>query len=734
MNQELLRKQAVVFFSDIVGYTRLMGKDEDAAFQLMKDNLILHQQVFSKFGGQVVKELGDGILGVFETAENALSASLEIQKSCLDHMKYQLRIGLHCGDIIFDHGDVFGDAVNQSSRIQSVGVPGSVLISDQLFKQIPPKSNFTTLKMGSFELKNVQNKVELLALTNPPLNVPKRTDILQNIKYQERNPWKRWVVPAVFLILISALIYSNFFKGSTWGKEKSVAVLPFENLNRNSENEYFSEGLTGDIIYQLSEIDSIKVIPFDQVDDLKGQDLPLDSIGKMFGVTTILKGTVDFIGSKVQINVRLIDISNSKNIWSETYTRESTGIVALQNNIAEEIARALNANLSTQELVQIGKTQTTSADAYDLYLKGKNYYFKYNRESNLQAIDLYKKAINKDPNYALAYAGLADSYAQMPSYGYGVAWLDSSMEASDKALAIEPSLAEAYSSKGINYYYQGKTEYAKISFEKALAYKPNLSRAIGNLATIYFSKGELVNSLRLQAKSSSLNPRAFIPYQISGWIFRILGKMKDAEFYLNKAIESQKNPVNYEQLAYTYIASGKSKEASKLIQEVFKQGEDATAFTIAGLISFYLQDTLAARRYFEKSIELTEDYESDPYYVVPINLAYILEQAGESGRAANFLNPGIELRMNSLIDGDEDFNIPLELAIAKMVKGETSDVTKFLNMAFERGWRDLFVISNHPAFSEYRQTSEYSRIASKVQKEIVKLNQQLTTTSLQRDK
>ncbi|MDX5339433.1 MAG: hypothetical protein LPK25_10415 [Cyclobacteriaceae bacterium] len=733
MNSELVRKQSTVFFSDIVGYTRLMGIDEDAAFQLMKENLITHQEVFSKYGGQLVKELGDGILGVFESPEDALNASLEIQKICMQHQKFQLRIGLHCGDIIFDHGDVFGDAVNQSSRIQSVGVPSSILVSGQLIQKLGKNNKFSTLPLGTFELKNVAHKVELHALTNPPLNIPKRADVLQNIKYQERNPWIRWGVASAFFMLVIALLYSLFFQGAKWGQEKSVAIMPFENISQDASHEYFAEGLTGDIIYQLSEIDSIRVVPFEQVENFKDSDLSLDSLGKIFEVKTILEGSVDFIGSKVQINVRLVDIANAKNIWSETYTRENTGIISLQNTIAREIARALNANLSSQELFQIGKSQTFSAEAYDLYLKAKNLYFKYNREANQKSISFFKQAIQIDPNYALAYAGLADAFAQMNSYGLGMSWLDSSMEASDKALAIEPTLAEAYSSKGINYYYQGKNEYAKISFEKALAYKPNLSRTTGNLATIYFSQGQLVKSLELQAKSAALNPRAFIPYQISGWIYRILGDYESSEYFLKKAIELQENSITYEQLAYTYILQGREREAAELIPKILQKEKDSNSYAMAGLIAFHLNDLTLAQEYFERSLEVTEDYENDPYYIVPIKLAYILKQEGNTERAKEFLEQAIELRHDAILEGDEDFNLPLDLAIAKMSNGEVKEANKYLNLAFDKGWRDLFIIDFSPVFREYRNSPEYERLASRVKAELNKQNQSLKPTSLQRD-
>lgn len=734
MQAELTRKPSVVFFSDIVGYTRLMGQDENAAFELMKVNLSIHQEVLANYRGTIIKELGDGILAVFETVPEALKASLEIQKNVIKNAKYKIRIGLQSGEIIFDHGDVFGDAVNVASRIQSVGVPTSIVFSDRVYKEIIQDELFHTVKLGSFDLKNVSHPLELYSLTNPPLVIPKRSEILNNIKYQESSPWIKWVLILVLLAVVGVFSYQYFIKGTPWGKEKSIVVLPFENLSKDPKNDYFSEGLTGDVIFQLTEIDSLQVVPYEQVNDLTNTTISLDSISKLFEVTTLLKGSVEFVDSKVQVNVRLIDLSNATNIWSETFTRESTGIVSIQNTIAKEIARALNANMSPQELYQIGKTPTTSAIAYDLYLKGKSHYFKYEQEDNLSAISLFQQAIKLDPNYALAYSGLADSYAQMPNFGYGMTWLDSSKEANEKALMIDPTLAEAYMSRGITYYYQGKNEYAKISFERALAYKPNLSRAVGNLATIYFSQGDLVNSLRLQAKSSGINPKAFLPYQISGWIYRILGDSDNSEFYLKKALSFKNDPINYEQLGYTLISIGKEAEASRLIPAILNEGNDANTISIAGLLAFYLGDLDLAKQYFEQSLVLKEDFENDPYFIVPINLAYILKLKGETTLSNKLLESAIELRMDSMLEGDEDYNLPLDLATAKAIKGESREVGKYLNLAYDRGWRDLFLIEQNPAFEEYKNTNDFAQIAKKIQNNLIEQNQKLKSTSLQRDK
>jgi len=236
------RQQSVVFFSDSVGYTRLMGEDEDRAFELMKQNLEIHQDILGRHNGQIIKELGYGILATFQTVEEALNASLAIQSRLESEAAIKIRIGLHCGEIIFDQGDVFGDAVNIAARIQGIGKPTCVLFSSKVLEQIPADTSFSWVKLGGFSLKNVKNSVELYALSNPPVVVPKRAEIIKNIRYQERSPWKLWAAVAIIAALTITLIYSLLNNTSVWEKEKSVAVLPFTNITVNSDQEFFAEG------------------------------------------------------------------------------------------------------------------------------------------------------------------------------------------------------------------------------------------------------------------------------------------------------------------------------------------------------------------------------------------------------------------------------------------------------------------------------------------------------------
>ncbi|TFV97311.1 adenylate/guanylate cyclase domain-containing protein [Algoriphagus kandeliae] len=736
MSLDYSRKQSVVFFSDIVGYTRLMGKDEDRAFALMRQNLQIHQEVLSNYRGRIIKELGDGILAVFETVPEALSASLEIQRQQSLIPDMAIRIGLHFGDIIFDKGDVFGDAVNLAARIQGIGVPNCMLISEQVKDHIPSDSQFHTSRLGPFRLKNVDHPVELFAVTNPPLAVPKRTEIIKNIQYQEKNPWKFWAVLGVTAFVLLYLIYSVFWNNAIWEKEKSVAILPFVNSSENPDQEFFSEGLTEDVISQVSKIGSIKVISEDAVQEFKNSNSPLDSIAKVLDVSTILKGSVQWMGDKIRINVQLIDPEENKNLWAETYNREVTEIFKVQEEIATEIARVLNSSLSAEERSQLSKTQTSSFEAYELHLKGRELYSNYNKQSVLEAIDYFKAALKEDPNYALAYASLADCYAQLNYFGEGDQWQDSSLEMSAKALAIDPYLAEGFKSQGNVYYYRGQNEYAKISFEKALVLNPNLSSAIGNLATVYFVSGNLTEALQLQKKSVSLNPTNFIPYQISGWIYRVLDQFDEANDWLDRSYSVQKDPITIEQKAFIEIEKGNLSQALSFIDSLFVGKKDTTAldFSTAGTIAFFSEDWDAAKELLVKSTEKTPEFEQDEYFTSPILLSFIYQNEKNYQKAKSTWEQAIRIRENAVDEFGDDFNLYLDLAQLEAIRGNQSQSLDYLMLAEEKGLRDDFYILNNPIFKNYLKDPRTLSVLNKINKERIKTNQELESNDLQRSR
>ncbi len=734
MQAELNRKPSVVFFSDIVGYTRLMGQDENAAFELMKLNLQTHQEIFSKYRGQVIKELGDGILGVFEAPIEALNAALEIQEVTKSHRKFELRIGMHSGDIIFDHGDIFGDAVNQSSRIQSVGVPSSILISSKLHKEIEAEPAFTTVSLGSFSLKNVAKQIELFALTNPPLVIPKRHEILANIKYQEGKNWKFWTVLGVVSLLLIALLYSAFWKDSVWEKEKSIAVLPFINLSGNPELDYFTDGLTENLIGQISKINSIKSITYSTMAGFKNQTLPLDSLSEVLQVSTILKGTVEQLNPGYRFKLQLVDAKENKNIWTDEYTREGTDLTQLQNDIAREIAKILDARLTTEESIQIGKGETTNSVAYDLLFQSKKLYTNGFEDPKkfFEAAELLKKAIELDPNYALAYTWLAKTYFQIAYDDPNGPWYDLSLETSSKALELEPKLAEGYSARGMVYYDLGQYSKAKNSFETAISFLPNLSDAIGNLATIEFANGNLEEAIKLQTKSSKLGPTSPIPAQNLGWSYKILGDFEKAHVYFENSLAKSKQSDTYELKAFTYIQEGKLDSAWFQAEKVKKM--KFFDKKVLGFIFFYSNQLDSAFRYFAEEMTSFEGSKYPKYTSVPIGFAYLLKQRGVDSLADSILNESIQVKLEAISLGAEDYYLPLELALAYAIKNQPNESLKYLQIAYERGWRDTFFTEYNPIFSDLKKDKRYLKIINQIQNEIQEINQRLVSNSLERNK
>ena len=731
MQTELNRKPSIVYFSDIVGYTRLMGKDENAAFDLMTENLRIHKEVLVEYKGQIIKELGDGILAVFDSATNALNASLEIQKRCIAANKYQLRIGLQSGEIIFDHGDVFGDAVNVASRIQSVAIPSSILFSDRVFKEIYNDPSFQAIKLGGFELKNVDHTLELYALTNPPLVIPKRSEIIGNIKYQESSPWKIRLGILAIVLLLSALIYSMYWGDATWEKDKSVAVLPFQNLSEE-DFDYFPNTLTENLIDQIAKISSLKTISYATMKSFLNPDTPLDSISSVVKVSTILKGSVEKLGSGVRINLQLVDVENNKNIWTESYTREGADIPQFQNEIAKEIARILNARLTAEEASQIGKGETSNPEAYDLLFKAKELYWPYKDSGLLAAADYLKQSIELDPNYALAYTWLAKMYYQMGFNHPDTTWYELSLEMSEKALALEPKLAEGFSARGATYYDLGQITKAKNSIDLATSFNPNFSEAIGNLATIHFVQGDLLKALELQDKSIQLSPKGYLPYQNIGWTYKILANYPEAHRWFNKSLEQSKMPETYELNAFTFIQEGKLDSALAQAEKVKKL--TYVDLKVIGYIYFYSGELDSAFQSLEKEMANFDDGTYPKYTPVPIVYSYLLKLQGNTDLANTILKKSIEVKKEAIAQGYEDYYIPLDLATAYAVKNQPDESLQFLQMAYERGWRDYFFTEFNPIFKELRQNPGYVKILSQLQSNLSDVNTILATNSLQRNK
>jgi TolB-like protein/class 3 adenylate cyclase len=722
MKNEPKRTCAAIMFSDIVGYTALMGEDQELAFQLVKKNSRFHQEVIKIHHGKLIKELGDGVLCYFHKPEDAVAAAYELQQHYFKNKELSLRIGIHFGEVILDRNDVFGDAVNIASRLQTLGSPGSVLFSQKIREDIDKNSSLKSVSLGKFKLKNVKEPLEVFALANNGLVIPKRGEMLKLLE----SRLKKFMVGGL-VVMTLALVAFGIYHQKSINKlmaqpEKSIAVLPFENLDQLDDYELLTDGLTQDIISQLSKISSMRVISNSSSGSFKNSDESSQDISASLNVTYLLEGNIQVFENKIKIRTYLIEGAKNKTIWSETYEMEMEDLFQVQSQIAQSIAHKMSAALTSLEKKQLDKKPTGNISAYQIFLKGRDYYTQYDSSANQKAILEFKKALQMDPNFALAMTGLADAFSQNAGR-FNMdkkIWTDSSIYISNLALKIDSTLSEAYRSIGIAYYYRDDFKKSINFFNKALEINPNNAQAIGNLGSCLLVTGQLDEAIKYQKISASLNPKSFIPFMLVGWNYRMLGDYDNAILWLEKSLGIMPYRDTYEHLAYTYIAMNEPLKAKGLIPIILSlQGNESEKyFETSGIISFFIGDFENSLKYLRKAVDLSPQIGTDIEALSPIYLAYLEKKQGNIFEADLWLDRSIFIKQ---VEVDKETQYPefyLHLAMLHAIKGEKEKSINFLNQAKNKNWIDVFMVKLNPIFEDFRDDPNFKKIIDEVTRNI----------------
>ena len=325
--------------------------------------------------GKILNDYGDGSLCSFSSATHAVKCAVEIQKQLQSDPIVPLRIGLHVGEIFFEGEKVLGDGVNVASRIQSLGSANTILFSKEIFDKIKNQSEFRAVSLGKFEFKNVDDPVEVFALANEGLVIPKKENLTGKLKETKKNSGKKKWIFAIVSVIVLAIIFFSYQKFISkvefTGAEKSIAVLPFENMGDIKE-EYISDGITQDVINNLSKISSLeKVIAWFSVKSFKKTTKSIKEIADELGVAAILTGTIQKVEGKIHIIAELIDVNTNKRLWGEDYNYNTKDILSIQSEVALKIVNALDANLTAIDRKNISKLYTENVEAYNFYKKGR---------------------------------------------------------------------------------------------------------------------------------------------------------------------------------------------------------------------------------------------------------------------------------------------------------------------------------------------------------------------------
>jgi class 3 adenylate cyclase/TolB-like protein/Tfp pilus assembly protein PilF len=588
------RQLAAIMFTDIVGYTALMGDDEQKAFSILNKNLAIQKPIIEQFNGRWIKELGDGVLCSFQTVSDAVNAAIKIQEACNAIGDFQLRIGIHEGEVVFDHDDVFGDGVNIAARIQASGIPGSILISKRVHDEIKNKSEFQTISLGNFNLKNVKEPIEVFALTNEGLNFPKQNEAIKKLNDLQKNlPAKSIfskVIMALFVVSTLVLYLRKPTNHIPNGKDLTIAVLPFKNISVNKEeNEPFCIGVVLELQKKLELIGGLIPIAPQSLEKFRDTRLSVADIsGELGGVKYIVQGNVLRDKNKVKVFASLVDAYSGKLIWSDDFPGEVADIFSLQENIAQQIASELQVKITPDEKSRISRVATTSAAAIDAYNEALTSYVRLvtavhplywdSLPANPQLYSEYKKtltlcdkAILTDPLMAEAYVlkgqTLFYSIYDWSSTMARVNLIKDSMRLlANKALQIDRFSSDAYILLSRCFIYGDS---ALPYLEKALSISVNsfdVNRELGS----YFTWHDPEKGIRFCKKAIRLNPISVwtpLIYRDLGSCYRGFGDFENAELYGKKAIELSNNSiiaiVTIRDLTISYLHWGKADSAIK---------------------------------------------------------------------------------------------------------------------------------------------------------------------------
>jgi adenylate cyclase len=539
------RRLASIMFTDVVGYTTLSETNEALALSLLEEHNQLLRPIFAKHGGREVKTLGDGFLVEFPSALEAVRCAIEIQVSVHarnvrlpSDKRIQLRVGVHLGDVEHRDGDVYGDAVNIAARIHELADPGGICVTGQVFESIRNSREFRTVPLGRHSLKNVSLPVEAYKVL-----LPGETAIPTGAPLEPTR----------------------------------IAVIPLDMLSSDQQDEYLADGLTEEVINTLSSIAGLKVIARTSVMKYKGEKKGASEIGRELNVGTVLEGSVMKAGDKIRVIMQMVDAKTDEQVWSQKYDKKLKDVFAMQSDIAKRVADALKVRLEKEQRKLIERKGPENVDAYVLYLRGRYHWGKRNEEDLKRAIGYFEEAIKKEPNYALAFTGLADCHTLMGRHLYMP--VDEAFSKArgyaKRALEIDDALAEAHTSMaGIMVYYDWDWRGAEEQFKRAVQLNPSYATAHHWYSLLLFTIGRLNEGVEEAEIAHVLDPLSPVVSMGLVQAYLFAGRVDEAIDECRRHLDMhQELVVAHDFLIHLHVQKGAFGEASREADTLEKLSE-----------------------------------------------------------------------------------------------------------------------------------------------------------------
>lgn len=532
---EEYRKLVALMLTDIVGYTAMAQSNEALTLELLAQHNDILRRLFAEYEGRELKCTGDGFLAEFESPVRALECALAIQSALVQHFassaideSLQVRIGIHLGDVVHRNNDVFGNGVNVMARIEPLAEPGGICITRAVHDHVWNRVDAHFRRIGMKHLKNLRKPID------------------------------------VYRVLPSAEGVSG---KPTEGIDRTrIAVLPFSNTSPDPGDAYFADGMTEELIYTLSKIQGLHVIAQTSVMQYKDSPKAISEVAAELDVGSVLEGSVRKADDTVRITVQLIEPITQEHIWAERFDRRFEAVFDIQSEIAQHVAEALQVQLLAYDHEQIAKKSTENLEAYTLFLRGRLFWNRRTPDNLNRAVALFRKAIDLDPGYALAHAGLADTLVLMPGFFSNVSSALTYPQARDaalRAIELDETLAEPHATLGLVYsHYEYDFEEAERQFELTIDLQPNYATAYHWRAILYLFKQRFDEAERGYHKALAVAPLSVIVNADFGQFLYYSRQFDRAEAQLRDTLDIEPRfPYALTFLALTLLQKGEPEAA-----------------------------------------------------------------------------------------------------------------------------------------------------------------------------
>lgn len=558
-SNQVARKLTAILSADVKGYSRLMEDDEWATIQTLTEYRAIMDRIITARHGRVVDSPGDNLLAEFPSVLDAVEGAVEIQRALAEQneqlppdRQMLMRIGVTCGDVVVDGDRIYGDGVNLAARLEGRAQPGGVLISELAYDQVKNKLDLRFCALGRQTFKNLDQPVAVYQVEVDP-------EITDGCDWSSRLRHGRgWWLAGLGLLAAGALAVGIMLGPwrqppvgpppppmATPGQElklpdkPSIAVLPFVNQSSDPGQSYFADGMTEDIITDLSRISGLFVISRNSSFTYKGRVVPPRQVGGELGVKYLVTGSVRRSADRIRVSAQLIDTLTGRELWAESYDRDLADIFALQDDLTRKIVAALEIKLSETEKNRLARRGTHNIQAYEYVKRANELANRYTRRDNNRAKDLYRQATAIDPAYAGAWAGLAWACFQAWPLGWAdeALSLEPALEYAGRALSIDPDLPQANTVVGWVRLWEHRPDEAVSYGQRALELDPNNFEAMSLLANAFCFAGRPNQAIDLARRAIRLNPRVSETSQYSlAHAYFLTGRLTEAADVLQQVI------------------------------------------------------------------------------------------------------------------------------------------------------------------------------------------------------